>query len=107
MPTDSNGKSSNDVYKFLTMFFSGVLVSGAVAFFSANHNAVTKDELPGLVKQNSPYTEDAAKIALELEELRAEQKEQSKTLNQQAQTMMQIQSDVANIVRKSKKAPVL
>lgn len=63
-------KGSNDVYKTVSMCLASALLTLAGAYFATTKNAVTKDEVPALVQQNNPYTQDAKDIKAKLDDLR-------------------------------------
>ena len=79
-----------EVYKTLTIALSSIVVTLIGAYFIATHNAVTKEELPGLIQQYSPYTTDAKDIKAKLDELRDEQVKTTEQLHQ-------VQIDTARI----------
>jgi hypothetical protein len=82
-----------DIYKTLSIAFGSIIVTLVGAYFMAAHNAVTKDELPGLVQQYSPYTADSKDIKAKLDELRDAQIRTTEQLRQ-------LQIDTARIADK-------
>ena len=86
-------KTTPDIYKTLTVALGSIIVTLVGAYFVAAHNAVTKEELPGLIQQYSPYTSDAKDIKAKLDELRDAQ---IKT----AEQLRQVQIDTARIGEK-------
>ena len=82
-----------DIYKTVTVALGSILVTFIGVYFTSNHNAVTKEELPGLIQQYSPYTVDAKSIQSKLDELAIEQ---AKTTEQ----LHQLQIDTARISEK-------
>lgn len=85
--------STSDIYKTLSIAFGSIIVTLIGAFFVANRNAVSKEELPGLIQQYSPYTSDSKAIQSKLDEL---QIQQAQTIEQ----VRQIQIDTARISEK-------
>ena len=86
-------KPTPDIYKTLSIALGSIVVTLIGAYFIAVHNAVTKDELPGLIQQYSPYTTDAKDIKAKLDELRDAQVKSTEQLRQ-------VQIDTARIGEK-------
>jgi hypothetical protein len=63
-------KQPSDIYKTATIFLAGALLSMITAYVAISRNAVTKDELPALIQQNNPYTQDAKDIKTRLDDLK-------------------------------------
>jgi hypothetical protein len=93
MMTPVDRRQPPDVYKTLTVAFGSIIVTLVGAYFVAAHNAVTKDEIPGLIQQYSPYTSDSKDIKTKLDELRDSQVRTTEQLHQ-------LQIDTARIADK-------
>jgi hypothetical protein len=93
MMTPVDRRQPADIYKTMTIAFGSIIVSLIGAYFISAHNTVTKDELPGLIQQFSPYTADSKDIKAKLDELRSEQ---VRTTEQ----VRQLQIDTARIGEK-------
>jgi hypothetical protein len=91
-PTEER-KPAPDIYKTLTITLASIVVTLIGAYFLAARNVVTKEELPGLIQQYSPYTVDSKDIKTKLDELRFEQ---IRTTEQ----VRQLQIDTARIGEK-------
>jgi uncharacterized membrane protein len=92
--TVSEQTNGNGIYKIIAVCLMGVVVSVVGAYFAASHNVVTKEELPALIQQNNPYTQDAKDIKSKLDDL----KERIIKLDDYQK---QIGQDVADIAAKS------
>lgn len=66
----ASGKPPSDIYKNATMVLATALISMTGAYFLATKNAVSKDELPAIIKLNNPYENDAKDIKNKLDDLR-------------------------------------
>ena len=84
----------NGIYKTVSLCLASAFISLTGAYFVASHNVVTKEELPALIQQNNPYTQDAKDIKSKLDDL----KERIILLDAYQK---QIGQDVANIAAKS------
>lgn len=91
--TPVDRRNPPDIYKTLAVALGSVVVTLIGAYLMSARNAVTKDELPGLIQQYSPYTTDAKDIKAKLDELRDAQ---VKTTEQ----LRQVQIDTARIGEK-------
>jgi len=83
----------NGIYKTLAVTLGGVIVTLVGAYLVATHNVVTKEDLPGLIQQYSPYTADSKDIKAKLDELRDSQVKTTEQLHQ-------LQIDTARIADK-------
>lgn len=93
MMTPVDRRQPPEIYKTATVVLASVIVTLIGAYFMAARNAVTKDELPGLIQQYSPYTTDAKDIKAKLDELRDAQVKTTEQLHQ-------VQIDTARIGEK-------
>jgi hypothetical protein len=92
-PIKSQSQLPSDVYKTLSIALGSIIVTLIGAYLMAARNAVTKDELPGLIQQYSPYTADSKDIKAKLDELRDAQIKTTEQLHQ-------VQIDTARIGEK-------
>lgn len=85
------------LYKTIATFLAGVVLSGCVSWFLGPKNAVTQQELigmmPGLISQYSPYTQDAKTLTDQLTNVRAEQAKEGAQIEQ-------MQIDLARVSEK-------
>lgn len=82
-----------DIYKTITLCLSSALLTLMAAYYTAARNAVTHEEMPGLILQYSPYTGDQKDIRTKLDELY----QQNGQLHSEVQ---QLQIDIARISEK-------
>jgi hypothetical protein len=86
--------NGNGIYKMVAGCLGSALIGVVGAYFVATHNVVTKDELPALIIQNNPYTQDAKDIKSKLDDLK-------ERVIQLDDYQKQIGKDVANIAAKA------
>lgn len=75
----------SDWWKTVAVFLAGVVLSGAISWFSVPKNMLTKDDLekamPAMMSQYNPYTTDSKNISTQLQALHDEQVRQGAALN--------------------------
>jgi hypothetical protein len=84
----------NGIYKMVAACLLSAVVALIGAYFVATHNAVTKEELPALMEQHNPYTQDQKDIKSKLDDL----KERVIRLDDYQK---QIGQDIANVAAKA------
>lgn len=80
--------SDSNLWRSISLFLAGVVLSGFVSYMTMGRNNISKDELdkmiPALVQQNNPYMGDQRNISTQLQALHDEQVRQGAQQQQMA-----------------------
>jgi septal ring factor EnvC (AmiA/AmiB activator) len=86
-------EGNNPIWKQTTLFLAGVVLTGAAAWATINHSAVTRDEVPQLIAAYS----QSPQLQLQLTQQSKQIDEQSTKIGQLQAQVGQLQLDVARI----------